>query len=339
MRVYYDRDADVNLVKTKKVAIVGYGSQGHAHALNLRDSGVKEVAIALREGSASAKTAEADGFKVMSNSDAAAWADILMILSPDETQAQLYNDHIKDNMREGTALAFAHGLNVHFGLIEPRAYMDVFMIAPKGPGHTVRSEYQRGAGVPSLVAVHQNASGNALEVALSYASGLGAGRSGIIETTFREECETDLFGEQTVLCGGLTSLIRAGYETLVEAGYAPEMAYFECCHEVKLIVDLIYEGGLADMRYSVSNTAEYGDYVSGPRVIGPEVKERMKEVLADIQSGRFVKGWMLECQAGQPEFKAERRLWAEHPIEEVGERLRGLMPWLSENKLVATTKK
>jgi ketol-acid reductoisomerase len=339
MRVYYDRDADVNLVKTKKVAIVGYGSQGHAHALNLRDSGVKEVAIALRDGSASAKTAEGDGFKVMSNSEAAAWADILMVLSPDEGQAQLYNDHIKDNMREGTALAFAHGLNVHFGLIEPRADMDVFMIAPKGPGHTVRSEYQRGAGVPSLVAVHQNASGNALEVALSYASGLGAGRSGIIETTFREECETDLFGEQAVLCGGLTSLIRAGYETLVEAGYAPEMAYFECCHEVKLIVDLIYEGGLADMRYSVSNTAEYGDYHSGPRVIGPEVKERMKEVLEDIQSGRFVQRWMLECQAGQPEFKATRRLWAEHPIEEVGEKLRGLMPWLSENKLVATTKK
>jgi ketol-acid reductoisomerase len=339
MRVYYDRDADVNLVKTKKVAIVGYGSQGHAHALNLRDSGVKEVAIALREGSASAKTAEGDGFKVMSNSDAAAWADILMILSPDEGQAQLYNDHIKDNMREGTALAFAHGLNVHFGLIEPRADMDVFMIAPKGPGHTVRSEYQRGAGVPSLVAVHQNASGNALEVALSYASGLGAGRAGIIETTFREECETDLFGEQAVLCGGLSSLIRAGFETLVEAGYAPEMAYFECCHEVKLIVDLIYEGGLADMRYSVSNTAEYGDYHAGPRVIGPEVKERMKEVLADIQTGRFVQRWMLECQAGQPEFKAERRLWAEHPIEEVGTKLRGLMPWLSENKLVATTKK
>ncbi|MEK9671709.1 MAG: ketol-acid reductoisomerase [Rhodospirillaceae bacterium] len=339
MRVYYDRDADVNLMKSKKVAIVGYGSQGHAHALNLRDSGVKEVAIALREGSASAKTAQGDGFKVMSNSDAAKWADILMILSPDETQADLYNNHIRDNMREGTALAFAHGLNVHFGLIEPRADMDVFMIAPKGPGHTVRSEYQRGAGVPSLVAVHQNASGNALEVALSYASGLGAGRSGIIETTFREECETDLFGEQTVLCGGLTSLIRAGYETLVEAGYAPEMAYFECCHEVKLIVDLIYQGGLADMRYSVSNTAEYGDYVSGPRIIGPEVKERMKDVLADIQSGRFVKKWMLECKAGQPEFKAERRLWAEHPIEDVGARLRGLMPWLSENKLVSTTKK
>ncbi|MCF3631007.1 ketol-acid reductoisomerase [Thalassospiraceae bacterium LMO-SO8] len=339
MRVYYDRDADVNLVKSKKVAIVGYGSQGHAHALNLRDSGVKEVAVALRPGSASAKTAEGDGFKVMTAADAAKWADLIMILSPDEGQADLYNDHLKDNMREGTALAFAHGLNVHFGLIEPRADMDVFMIAPKGPGHTVRSEYLRGAGVPSLVAVHQNASGNALEVALSYASGLGAGRSGIIETTFREECETDLFGEQAVLCGGLTSLIRAGYETLVEAGYAPEMAYFECCHEVKLIVDLIYEGGLADMRYSVSNTAEWGDYVSGPRVIDAGVKARMKDVLTDIQTGKFVKDWMLECKAGQPQFKAERRLWAEHPIEEVGAKLRGLMPWLSENKLVATTKK
>ncbi len=339
MRVYYDRDADVNLVKTKKVVIVGYGSQGHAHALNLRDSGVKEVAVALRPGSASAKTAEADGFKVMSAAEAAAWADVVMILTPDEGQADLYNDHLKDNMREGTALAFAHGLNVHFGLIEPRPDMDVFMVAPKGPGHTVRSEYLRGAGVPSLVAVHQNGSGNALEVALSYASGLGAGRAGMIETTLREECETDLFGEQAVLCGGLSSLIRAGFETLVEAGYAPEMAYFECCHEVKLIVDLIYEGGLADMRYSVSNTAEWGDYVSGPRVIDDSVKARMKDVLTDIQTGKFVKDWMLECKAGQPQFKAERRLWGEHQIEEVGAKLRGLMPWLSENKLVATTKK
>ncbi len=339
MRVYYDRDADVNLVKTKKVVIVGYGSQGHAHALNLRDSGVKEVAVALRPGSASAKTAEADGFKVMAAAEAAAWADVVMILTPDEGQADLYNDHLKDNMREGTALAFAHGLNVHFGLIEPRPDMDVFMVAPKGPGHTVRSEYLRGAGVPSLVAVHQNGSGNALEVALSYASGLGAGRAGMIETTLREECETDLFGEQAVLCGGLSSLIRAGFETLVEAGYAPEMAYFECCHEVKLIVDLIYEGGLADMRYSVSNTAEWGDYVSGPRVIDDSVKARMKDVLTDIQTGKFVKDWMLECKAGQPQFKAERRLWGEHQIEEVGAKLRGLMPWLSENKLVATTKK
>ena len=338
MRVYYDRDADVNLVKTKKVVIVGFGSQGHAHAQNLRDSGVKEVAVALRPGSGSAKKAEKAGFKVMAAADAAKWADIVMILTPDEGQADLYNTQLKDNMREGAALAFAHGLNVHFGLIEPRPDMDVFMVAPKGPGHTVRSEYLRGAGVPSLVAVHQNASGNALEVALSYAAGLGAGRAGMIETTFREECETDLFGEQAVLCGGLTSLIRAGYETLVEAGYAPEMAYFECCHEVKLIVDLIYEGGLADMRYSVSNTAEWGDYVSGPRVIDAGVKERMKEILKDIQTGKFTKNWMLECKAGQPQFKAERRLWAEHPIEEVGGRLRALMPWIAENKLVDKAK-
>ena len=267
MRVYYDRDADVNLIKGKKVAVVGYGSQGHAHTLNLRDSGVKEVVVALRDGSTSAAKAEAEGVKVMSAADAAKWADVVMVLTPDEGQAALYRDHLEPNMKQGAAIAFAHGLNVHFQLIEPRADLDVFMIAPKGPGHTVRSEYQRGAGVPCLVAVHQDATGNALEVALSYASGVGGGRSGIIETTFKEECETDLFGEQAVLCGGLSHLIMAGYETLVEAGYAPEMAYFECCHEVKLIVDLIYEGGIANMRYSVSNTAEYGDYVSGPRVI------------------------------------------------------------------------
>ena len=335
MRVYYDRDADVNLVKSKKVAIVGYGSQGHAHALNLRDSGVKEVAVALRPGSPSAKTAEGDGFKVMTAAEAAAWADVIMILSPDEGQADLYNEHLKDNMREGTALAFAHGLNVHFGLIEPRPDMDVFMIAPKGPGHTVRSEYLRGAGVPSLVAVHQNASGNALEVALSYASGLGAGRSGIIETTFREECETDLFGEQVVLCGGLTSLIRAGYETLVEAGYAPEMAYFECLHEVKLIVDLIYEGGIANMNYSISNTAEYGEYVSGPRILPyDETKKRMKEVLTDIQTGKFTSDWMQEYRAGAAKFKATRRLNDAHQIEEVGEKLRGMMHWAQNDRLV-----
>ena len=338
MRVYYDRDADVNLIKGKKVAVIGYGSQGHAHALNLRDSGVGEVAIGLREGSGSAKKAEAEGLKVMSPADAAKWADVVMVLTPDEGQAALYRDHLKDNLQEGAALAFAHGLNVHFQLIEPRPDLDVFMIAPKGPGHTVRSEYSRGAGVPCLVAVHQDGTGNALEVALSYASGIGGGRSGIIETTFKEECETDLFGEQTVLCGGLTALIQAGFETLVEAGYAPEMAYFECVHEVKLIVDLIYEGGMAGMRYSVSNTAEYGDYTRGPRIIDASVKERMKEVLAEIQRGEFSREWVLENAAGQTSFKAKRRIGAGHQLEEVGERLRAMMPWIGENALVDKSK-
>ncbi len=338
MRVYYDRDADVNLIKGKKIAIVGYGSQGHAHALNLRDSGVKEVAVALREGSASAKKAEAENFKVMTPAEAAKWADVIMVLSPDEGQAALYNDHIKDNLKKGAALAFAHGLNIHFRLIEAREDLDVFMIAPKGPGHTVRSEYQRGAGVPCLVAVHQDASGNTMDLAISYASGLGAGRAGMIETTFGDECETDLFGEQAVLCGGLSSLIMAGYETLVEAGYEPEMAYFECCHEVKLIVDLIYEGGIANMRYSVSNTAEYGDYVSGPRVIDEGTKARMREILADIQSGRFVTQWMNENRAGQPSFKAMRRRAAAHGVEQVGEKLRAMMPWIAENALVDKSK-
>ncbi len=338
MRVYYDADADLNLIRGKRVVVVGYGSQGHAHALNLRDSGVKEVAVALRPGSASIKKAENAGLQVMEPSAAAAWADVVMVLTPDELQAQLYRESLAPNLKQGAALAFAHGLNIHFRLIEPRPDLDVFMVAPKGPGHTVRSEYQRGAGVPSLVAVGQDASGNALELALSYAAALGAGRSGVIETTFREECETDLFGEQTVLCGGLTSLILAGFETLVEAGYAPEMAYFECLHEVKLIVDLIYEGGIANMRYSISNTAEYGDYTRGPRVIDPSVKVRMKEILDDIQSGRFVKDWMLENTAGQPSFKAMRRRWAEHPIEEVGERLRAMMPWIAEKRLVDKSK-
>jgi len=338
MRVYYDRDADVNLVKGKKVVVVGYGSQGHAHAQNLRDSGVAEVKIALRSGSATIKKAEEAKFAVLSPADAAKWADIMMVVTPDELQAQLYRDDLAPNMKKGAALVFAHGLNIHFRLIEPRPDLDVFMIAPKGPGHTVRSEYVRGGGVPCLVAVHQNASGNALEIGLSYASAIGGGRSGIIETTFKEECETDLFGEQVVLCGGLTALIQAGYETLVEAGYAPEMAYFECLHEVKLIVDLIYEGGIANMRYSISNTAEYGDYTRGPRIITEETKAEMKRILADIQSGRFARDWVAECQAGQPSFKAMRRMGAEHPIEEIGAKLRGMMPWIAKNKLVDKAK-
>jgi ketol-acid reductoisomerase len=334
MRVYYDRDADVNLIKGKKIAVVGYGSQGHAHILNLRDSGAKDIAVALKAGSATRKKAEGEGLKVMTPADAAKWADVMMILTPDELQAEIYANDIRDNFKQGGALAFAHGLNIHFKLIEPRPDLDVFMIAPKGPGHTVRSEYARGAGVPCLVAVAQNASGNAMELALSYASAIGGGRAGIIETTFREECETDLFGEQVVLCGGLTQLIASGYETLVEAGYAPEMAYFECLHEVKLIVDLMYEGGMADMRYSISNTAEYGDYVTGPRIITEETKKEMKKVLKDIQTGKFVANWMTECKAGQPSFKATRRIWAEHPIEDVGQRLRAMMPWLKNKKLV-----
>ena len=338
MRVYYDRDADVNLIKDKKIAIAGYGSQGHAHALNLRDSGVKEITIILRDGSNSAIKAENDGFDVKTAADAAKVADVIMILTPDESQAALYKEHLQENMKEGAAIAFAHGLNIHFGLIEPRKDLDVFMIAPKGPGHTVRSEYLRGAGVPSLIAVEQDSSSNTQEIALSYAASLGAGRAGIVETTFKEECETDLFGEQAVLCGGLSHLIMAGYETLVEAGYAPEMAYFECCHEVKLIVDLIYEGGIANMRYSVSNTAEYGDYMTGPKIIDNSTKERMKAVLEDIQSGEFAKQWMLENQAGQPNFKAQRRRSAEHGVEKVGEKLRGMMPWIAENALVDKSK-
>jgi ketol-acid reductoisomerase len=317
---------------------VGYGSQGHAHAMNLRDSGVKDVRVALRPGSASAKKAQAAKFQVMSPAEGAKWADVVMVLTPDELQAKLYADDLKANMRPDTALAFAHGFNIHFKLIEPRADMDVFMIAPKGPGHTVRSEYVRGGGVPCLVAVEQNPSANALEIALSYASAIGGGRAGVIETTFKEECETDLFGEQAVLCGGLTSLIMAGYETLVEAGYAPEMAYFECLHEVKLIVDLMYEGGIANMRYSISNTAEYGDYTSGPRVITPAVKAEMKRILDDIQSGRFARDWVLENAAGQASFKAMRKRGAEHDVEKVGAKLRAMMPWISQNALVDKAK-
>jgi len=338
MRVYYDQDADLNLVTGKKIAIVGYGSQGHAHAQNLRDSGVKDVAIALREGSATAKKAEDAGFTVMSNKEAAAWADLVMILAPDEHQAGIWEKDLKGNMRAGSAIAFAHGLNVHFGLIEAPADIDVIMIAPKGPGHTVRSEYVRGGGVPCLIAVEQDASGNAHDLALSYASAVGGGRSGIIETNFKEECETDLFGEQAVLCGGITHLIQAGFETLVEAGYAPEMAYFECLHETKLIVDLLYEGGIANMRYSISNTAEYGDITTGPRIITDETKAEMKRVLADIQAGRFVKNFVLDNRAGQPELKAARKAAAAHPIEKVGAELRAMMPWIGANKLVDKAK-
>ncbi len=338
MRVYYDRDADVNLIKSRRVAVIGYGSQGHAHARNLHDSGVPDVVVGLRPGSAGVAKAEAAGLRVMGPSEAAAWADVIMVLTPDEGQGDLYRDHLGPNMREGTALAFAHGLNIHFNLIDARPDIDVFMIAPKGPGHTVRSEYERGGGVPCLVAVDQNPSGNALEIALSYASAIGGGRAGIIETTFKEECETDLFGEQAVLCGGLVELIKAGFETLTEAGYAPEMAYFECLHEVKLIVDLIYEGGIANMNYSISNTAEYGEYVTGPRIITAETKAEMKRVLEDIQSGRFTRDWILENKVNQASFRATRRRNAEHPIERVGERLRGMMPWISKNALVDKAK-
>jgi ketol-acid reductoisomerase len=338
MRVYYDRDADINLIKSKKVAVVGYGSQGHAHALNLKDSGVKDIAIALRPGSPTAKKAEGAGLKVMSVADAAKWADLIMMLTPDELQGDIYKNEIAANIRDGAAIAFAHGLNVHFNLIEPKPTVDVIMIAPKGPGHTVRSEYARGGGVPCLMAVAQDASGNAHDLCLSYASAIGGGRSGIIETTFREECETDLFGEQAVLCGGLVELIRAGFETLTEAGYAPEMAYFECLHEVKLIVDLIYEGGIANMNYSISNTAEFGEYHTGPKIVTPATKAAMKQVLKDIQTGAFTSEWMREYKAGLPMFKATRRLNDEHPIEEVGKKLRGMMPWIKANQLVDKAK-
>ena len=334
MRVYYDRDADINLIKSKRVAIVGYGSQGRAHALNLKDSGVKDIRIALKPGSATAKKVEADGLHVLSVAEAASWADLMMMATPDELQADIYRTEIAPNIRDGAAVAFAHGLNVHFNLIEPKSTIDVIMIAPKGPGHTVRGEYQKGGGVPCLIAIHQDASGNAHDIALSYASGVGGGRSGVIETTFKEECETDLFGEQAVLCGGLVELIRAGFETLVEAGYAPEMAYFECLHEVKLIVDLIYEGGIANMNYSISNTAEWGEYVTGPRIITPETKAEMKRVLSDIQTGKFTSDWMQEYKAGAARFKGIRRLNDAHQIEEVGTKLRAMMPWIAKNKLV-----
>ena len=335
MDMLYDRDADTDLIKSKKIAVIGYGSQGHAHTLNLRDSGVAEISVGLRPDSSSVAKAQAEGIEVKSIAEAAAWADIVMILTPDELQKDIYNTHIANNIREGAALMFAHGLSIHFNLIEPRADLDVLMVAPKGPGHTVRGEYLRGGGVPCLVAVQQDASGTARDIAMSYACGLGGGRSGIIETNFRDECETDLFGEQAVLCGGVVELIKAGYETLVEAGYPPEMAYFECLHEVKLIVDLIYEGGIANMNYSISNTAEFGEYVSGPRVVTSDTKAEMKLILEDIQSGKFTNRWM---QGGQEEIKKFREDMAAHPIEEVGANLREKMPWISSNKLVDQTK-
>tara|TARA_X000000368_G_scaffold372818_1_gene323398 strand:+ start:145 stop:1164 length:1020 start_codon:yes stop_codon:yes gene_type:complete len=334
MKMLYEKDTDVDLIKSKKIAIFGFGSQGHAHALNLKDSGVKEVVVALRDGSSSKQKAEAQGLKVMSLSDAAEWADILMMLTPDELQSQIYKNHIEQRMKQGTSLAFAHGLNIHFNLINARKDLDIFMIAPKGPGHLVRSEYQKGGGVPCLMAIHQDSSGKAKDLALSYASAIGGGKSGVIETTFKDECETDLFGEQSVLCGGLVELIKNGYEVLVEAGYPPEMAYFECLHEVKLIVDLIYEGGIANMNYSISNTAEYGEYITGKKIVDSKTKQRMKEVLKDIQSGKFAKQWMDENKNGQKNFLKMRKDLADHPIEKVGKKLRDMMPWIGKNKLV-----
>jgi ketol-acid reductoisomerase len=334
MKVYYDADCDKELIKGKKIAIIGYGSQGHAHALNLKDSGAKDITIGLRANSATAAKAKQAGFKVAEAAEAVKDADVVMILAPDEFQGDIYAG-IEANIKQGAALAFAHGFNVHFGFIKARPDMDVFMIAPKGPGHTVRSEYVKGGGVPCLVAIHQDASGNALKLALSYASGVGGGRSGIIETTFKDECETDLFGEQAVLCGGITHLIQAGFETLVEAGYPPEMAYFECLHETKLIVDLLYEGGMANMRYSISNTAEYGDYVTGPRVITAETKAEMKRVLEDIQSGKFAREFIADrATQGAHKLEKYREESAKHPIEKVGSKLRAMMPWIAKNKLV-----
>ena len=337
MNIYYDKDADLSIIQSKKVAIIGYGSQGHAHANNLKDSGVN-VVVGLRPGSASHAKAESASIEVASIESAVSGADVVMVLAPDEHQAALYRAAIEPNIAEGAVLAFAHGFNIHFGAIEPRADLDVIMIAPKGPGHLVRSTYAGGGGIPCLIAVAQDASGQAKELALSYASAIGGGRAGVIETTFREETETDLFGEQVVLCGGLTALIQAGYETLVEAGYAPEMAYFECLHEVKLIVDLIYEGGIANMRYSVSNTAEYGDLTRGPRIINDATRAEMKRILADIQSGAFAKEFIVENLSGAPTIKALRRLSRQHPVEQVGQRLRDMMPWIKENKLVDQSK-
>ena len=337
MNIYYDKDADLSIIKAKKVAVVGYGSQGHAHANNLRDSGV-EVVVGLRPGSPSEAKAKNAKLAVKAVEQAVKGADVVMVLAPDEHQAKIYREAIEPAIKKGAALAFAHGFNIHFGQIEPRADLDVIMIAPKGPGHLVRSTYTQGGGVPSLIAMHQNPSGMAKDVALSYACAIGAGRAGVIETTFREETETDLFGEQAVLCGGLTALAQAGFETLVEAGYAPEMAYFECLHELKLIVDLMYEGGIANMRYSISNTAEYGDFTRGPRIINEQTRAEMQRILKEIQSGRFAREFILENQAGAPTLKAMRRISREHPIETVGEKLRGMMPWIKAGRLVDKTR-
>ncbi|MGE0372446.1 MAG: ketol-acid reductoisomerase [Gammaproteobacteria bacterium] len=333
MKIYYDKDADLSIIRKLKVAIIGYGSQGHAHANNLQDSGVS-VVVGLRPDSGSAAKAKKAGLEVKTIKDAVAWADVVMILAPDEHQARLYRDEIVPNIRQGAALAFAHGFNIHFGQIEPRADLDVIMIAPKGPGHLVRSTYTQGGGVPSLIAIYQDASGRAKDIALSYASANGGGRAGIIETNFREETETDLFGEQAVLCGGATALVQAGFETLVEAGYAPEMAYFECLHELKLIVDLMYEGGIANMRYSISNTAEYGDLTRGPRIVTDETRAEMRRILKEIQTGEFAREFILENQAGAATLKAKRRIGREHQIEVVGEKLRSMMPWIKANKIV-----
>ncbi len=338
MQVYYEKDADISLVKAMSVAVLGYGSQGHAHANNLRDSGVSEVRVGLRPGSGSAAKAEAAGFSVYEPADAVSGADLVMVLAPDEVQPALYKDAIAAHLKEGGALAFAHGFNVHFGLIEARSDLDVIMIAPKGPGHTVRATYAAGGGVPSLIAVAQDASERARDIALSYAAAIGAGRAGIIQTTFREETETDLFGEQAVLCGGLAELAQAGFDTLVEAGYAPEMAYFECLHELKLIVDLMYEGGIANMWYSVSNTAEYGGLTRGKRIINDETRAEMKRILSEIQKGKFAHEFVGENLTGAPHMKAMRRILAEDPIEAVGERLRAMMPWIRESRLVDRSK-
>lgn len=337
MNVYYDKDADLSLILKRKVAVIGYGSQGHAHANNLKDSGV-DVVVGLRTGSASAKKATDAGLEVQSIEQAVASADIVMMLAPDEHQRQIYLEQIEPNISSGAALAFAHGFNIHFGQIEPRADLDVIMIAPKGPGHLVRSTYTQGGGVPSLIAVEQDSSGQARDVALAYAAANGGGRAGIIETTFREETETDLFGEQAVLCGGTTALVQAGFETLVEAGYAPEMAYFECLHELKLIVDLLYEGGIANMRYSISNTAEYGDFTRGPRIVNDETKAEMRRILKEIQTGEFAREFIQENQCNAVTLKAKRRLGAEHEIEQVGERLRSMMPWIAASKIVDKSK-
>jgi len=337
MRIFYDKDADLSLVKGRRVAIVGYGSQGHAHALNLKDSGVR-VTVALRRDGLSWQKAVKAGLDVREVGEAVREADIVMILLPDENHAQVYQESIEPNIKKGAALAFAHGFNIHYGQIQPRADLDVLMVAPKAPGHTVRATYTQGGGVPSLIAVHQDASGAARDLALSYASAIGSGKAGIIETTFREETETDLFGEQTVLCGGCVELVKAGFETLVEAGYAPEMAYFECLHELKLIVDLMYEGGIGTMNYSISNNAEYGEYVMGPEVINQQSRQAMRRALARIQNGEYAKSFLLENRVGAPTLRAHRRLTAQHPIEQIGEKLRSMMPWIKKNRLVDTSR-